>query len=315
TTRRGHTVTRVPCEPRVLLDATAVPPDRGGVGRYVDSLVAALDTAGTRLAVACQPGDAGHYEQLAPHATVVAAGAAVGSRPVRLGWEQTVLPRLANKLGADVVHSPHYNMPLAHRGASVVTLHDATFFTMPELHGPLKARFFRAWTRVSLRQANACVVPSRATAHELSTAGGSARSTGDTATVTPVAHGVDTERFHPPTRAETAAVRESLHIGDNGYVAFLGALEPRKNVPTLIRGFVAAVADMPAPPALVLAGPSGWDPGVDDVVDSVPSHILVSRVGYLPSEQLAGFLGGADVVAYHSLGGGVGLPVLEHLPC
>src|SRR5699024_12327608 len=136
--------------------------------------------AGTRLAVACQPGDAGHSEQLAPHATVVAAGAAVGSRPVRLGWEQTVLPRLANKLGADVVHSPHYTMPLAHRGASVVTLHDATFFTMPELHGPLKARSFRACTRLSLRRAQACGGPRRAAAREQATGRHGARAARET---------------------------------------------------------------------------------------------------------------------------------------
>ncbi|NUT54148.1 MAG: glycosyltransferase family 1 protein, partial [Saccharothrix sp.] len=42
----------------MLIDATAVPADRGGVGRYVDSLVAALDADGARLSVVCQPRDA-----------------------------------------------------------------------------------------------------------------------------------------------------------------------------------------------------------------------------------------------------------------
>ena len=37
--------------PRVLVDATAVPADRGGVGRYVDGLIEALDAAGANLAV------------------------------------------------------------------------------------------------------------------------------------------------------------------------------------------------------------------------------------------------------------------------
>ena len=44
--------------PRVLLDATAVPSDRGGVGRYVDGLVGALSAAGQDLVVVCQRSDA-----------------------------------------------------------------------------------------------------------------------------------------------------------------------------------------------------------------------------------------------------------------
>ncbi len=35
------------------------------------------------------------------------------------------------------------------------------------------------------------------------------------------------------------------------------------------------------------------------------------RTGYLPFDTLAGFLGGAELVAYPSLGEGFGLPVLE----
>ncbi len=55
-TRAGRRLPSVfHAEPSVLIDATAVPADRGGVGRYVDSLVTALDTQGARLCVVCQP--------------------------------------------------------------------------------------------------------------------------------------------------------------------------------------------------------------------------------------------------------------------
>ena len=62
-TRRSPPYALLACrrEPSVLIDATAVPADRGGVGRYVDSLVAALDAAGARLTVVCQPRDAALY--------------------------------------------------------------------------------------------------------------------------------------------------------------------------------------------------------------------------------------------------------------
>lgn len=297
-------------EPSVLIDATAVPTDRGGVGRYVDSLVAALDAEGAKISVVCQPRDAELYARLAPHSRVIAAADAVATRTARLTWEQTSLPRLAARLGVGVVHSPHYTVPLASRAASVVTLHDATFFTDPVLHSSVKARFFRAWTRASLRRAALCVVPSRATADELTRVAGADRRMLHIAQ-----HGVDTERFHPPTPEEVAAVRRTLSLGDAPYVAFLGALEPRKNVPALIRGFAQACRGRAHPPTLVLAGQPGWDSQVERALDAVPHRIRVIRAGYLPFGQLAGFLGGADVVAYPSLGEGFGLPVLEAMAC
>ncbi|MEU6643752.1 glycosyltransferase family 1 protein [Saccharomonospora sp. NPDC046836] len=290
----------------MLIDATAVPADRGGVGRYVDSLVAALDRDGAAITVVCQPRDEQLFAQLAPASRVVRTAETIATRTARLTWEQTTLPRLARRLGVDVVHSPHYTMPLASRAASVVTLHDATFFTDALLHSSVKARFFRAWTTTALRRASLCVVPSAATAEEL------ARVTrGRRADLEIIQHGVDTERFHPPSPEEIRAARDAVGLGNMPYVAFLGALEPRKNVPALIRGFALAVADQPDPPALVLAGQPGWDRQVENALDAVPHRLRVIRAGYLPFETLAGFLGGAELVAYPSLGEGFGLPVLE----
>ena len=99
------------------------------------------------------------------------------------------------------------------------------------------------------------------------------------------------------------------------YVAFLGALEPRKNIPALIAGFTEACQGRADPPALVLAGQPGWDPGVELALHAVPHRLRVIRAGYLPLAELAGFLGGAELVAYPSLGEGFGLPLLEAMSC
>lgn len=290
----------------MLIDATAVPADRGGVGRYVDSLVAALDADGARLSVVCQPRDGDLYTSLAPSSRIIVASESVAARTARLTWEQTALPRMIRRLGVDVIHSPHYTTPLVNPAASVVTLHDATFFTDPMLHSSVKGRFFRAWTRASLARASLCIVPSRATATELTRV-----AAADRRVLQVAQHGVDTERFHPPSPTEIAEVRATLGIGAQPYVAFLGALEPRKNVPALIRGFARACQGRTDPPALVLAGQPGWDTQIERALDAVPHRIRVIRAGYLPFEQLSGFLGGALVVAYPSLGEGFGLPVLE----
>lgn len=306
----GNTLRRVSSDPRVLIDATAVPADRGGVGRYVDALVAALDSDGARLSVACQGRDAALYSRLAPSSRILAATESVATRTGRLAWEQTKLPLLVRKLGVDVVHSPHYTTPLASPAAAVVTLHDATFFTDAVLHSSVKARFFRGWTRVSLNKGTVCVVPSLATANELVRVAGA-----DYRRLMVVPHGVDTERFHPPSENEMRVIRADLALGGMPYVAFLGSLEPRKNVPALIRGFASACQGRSEPPALVLAGQPGWDGQVERALDAVSHRYRVIRAGYLDYEKLAGFLGGATLVAYPSLGEGFGLPVLEAMAC
>jgi glycosyltransferase involved in cell wall biosynthesis len=268
--------------------------------------VAALDAAGTRLSVVCQPRDAQLYHGLAPRSRIVPAAESVATRTARLTWEQTTLPRLVRRLGVDVLHSPHYTAPFAVPAASVVTLHDATFFTDAVLHSSVKARFFRAWTRASLRRAELCVVPSHATAAELVRV-----AAADPRVLHIAPHGVDTDWLHPPSTDQTQVIRDGLGLGDTEYVAFLGALEPRKNVPALIRGFAQACRGRANPPALVLAGQPGWDGQVERALDAVPKRLRVIRAGYLPFDWLSGFLGGSMLVAYPSLGEGFGLPVLE----
>ncbi|CAL8972120.1 glycosyltransferase family 1 protein [Cellulomonas sp. 73-145] len=295
---------------RVLVDATAIPPDRGGVGRYVEELLRALDALDVSLAAVVQPRDGERLAAAVPGAEIVVAPGAVARRPARMAWEQLGLPRVARRWRADVLHSPHYTMPVAAGVPVVVTLHDATFFSHPSLHSAVKGRFFRTATRWAVRHAAALVVPSAATGREVRRYAG-----GEVARFHVAHHGVDTAVFHPTDAVERDRVRATLDIADQPYVAFLGTLEPRKNVPALVRGWVAAVAGWQEPPALVLAGGPGWDEGVEPALAAVPDELTVRRPGYLPLADLAGFLGGAQVVAYPSLGEGFGLPVLEAMAC
>ncbi|MBC7638721.1 MAG: glycosyltransferase family 4 protein, partial [Rhodoferax sp.] len=295
---------------RVLVDASAVPADRGGVGRYVDGLIAALDVAGADLAIACQRADAERYGRLAPSARVVAGPAAVSHRPARLAWGQTGLPLVAQQVNADVVHSPHYTMPLRSGRPVVVTIHDVTFFTESDLHTSVKGTFYRSATRTALRRAARCIVPSKATRDELVRV-----LEADPALLDVAYHGVDATMFRVPDPAEVERVQGRLGLHGTPYVAFLGVLEPRKNVPNLVRGWVEAGKDRENPPALVLAGGTGFDEQVDAADALVPSHLRVVRPGYLRFADLPGFLGGAVVVAYPSHGEGFGLPVLESMAC
>jgi glycosyltransferase involved in cell wall biosynthesis len=296
--------------PRVLVDATAVPSDRGGVGRYVDGLITALGALAADLVVVCQRVDAERYAKLSPLAEVVSGPAAIAHRPARLAWEQTGLPLVAQQVRADVLHAPYYTIPLHSQQPCVVTIHDVTFFSEPDLHRAVKGGFYRSAIRTSLRRATRCVVPSKATRDELIRL-----LDADPAKIDVAYHGVDTGRFRPPTEAEVRRVSARLGLHGRPYIGFLGELARRKNVPNLVRGYVRAVADLPEPPALVLAGSDGWDDEVDLAVTEVPQNVRVIRPGYLRFADLPGFLGGACVVAFPSIAEGFGLPVLEAMAC
>ncbi|HEU0240299.1 MAG TPA: glycosyltransferase family 1 protein [Micromonosporaceae bacterium] len=294
----------------VLFDATSVPADRGGVGRYVDGLLGALDTMDSNLVVVAQRSDLERYTRMLPSAVVIAAPAAIAHRPARLAWEQTGLPLLATQVGARVIHSPFYTCPMRAPCPVTVTVHDATFFTEPEHYEKSRRTFFRSAIKTSLRRAARVIVPSKATRDELIRL-----LDADPTRIDVAYHGVDPESFHAPSEADKARVRARLGLGTTPYIAFLGVKEPRKNVPNLIRGWVLAAQDLPSPPALVIAGGSGHDEDIDESVAEVPANLRLLRPGYLRFADLPGYLGGALIAAYPSHGEGFGLPVLEAMAC
>jgi glycosyltransferase involved in cell wall biosynthesis len=300
-------------EPHVLVDATAIPANRGGVGRNLEFLVPALDRIGARMTVVAQPRDVDWLRAVAPNAEVISPASLPSSRPLRLAWEQVALPRIARRVGADVIFSPHYTMPLAAHVPVVVALYDAIFFSHPELHSRLKRIFFRFWIRRSLGRAAACVAPSEATRSELLRL---LQPRHDRIRVALL--GVDQATFHRPTAAEAQSAAEL--IGTDKWIAFLGTLEPRKNVANLVRAFgIVAVHDAVARrfPRLVLAlaGGRGWDQELDGVISESPVRDRVIRLGFVPDEVLAGVLGSSLATAYPSYGEGFGFPVLEAMAC
>jgi glycosyltransferase involved in cell wall biosynthesis len=245
-----------------------------------------------------------------PSAQIVAGPASLTNRTARIAWEQTGLPLIAEHVGARVIHAPNYSVPLRPGRPVVTTIHDATFFSEPDLYPPTRGAFYRAAIRSAVKRSTRCIVPSKATRDEL------VRLVDADPTRIDVAyHGVDHQVFHPPTEAEAARISARLGLRGQEYIAFLGAFEPRKNVPSLIRGWVSAVEGTENPPALVIAGGAGWDDEIEAAVAEVPQGLRVIRPGYLRIADLAAFLGGALVVAYPSHGEGFGLPVLEAMAC
>jgi glycosyltransferase involved in cell wall biosynthesis len=119
--------------------------------------------------------------------------------------------------------------------------------------------------------------------------------------------------LRPAPTERVAELRRRLGL-DGPYLLGLGTVEPRKDLPTLVRAFAALAAELPH--RLVLAGLAGWGAGelaAAVAASGVADRILVS--GYVPEADKAALLSGADVFAYPSRYEGFGLPVLEAMAC
>ncbi|MGH9092103.1 MAG: glycosyltransferase family 4 protein, partial [Acidimicrobiales bacterium] len=238
--------------------------------------------------------------------------AAPSARPLRLAWEQVLLPGVVRRAAAEVHHGPHYTMPRRAPVPVVVTVHDCTFFDHPEWHERSKVLVFRRAIRVAARRAAAVVCVSRTTAERLQ----DLVAVRGPVVVAP--HGVDHERFGPeePWPGADAAALHALGLPPGRpFLVHVGTLEPRKDVPGLVRAFDRLAPGHPDL-LLVLAGHRGW--GTEAVARAVaasPHRDRVVRTGYVPDPAVPALLRRAAAVAYPSLEEGYGLPALEALAC
>lgn len=302
-----------PSSKSVLLDLTGIPDNYGGVGRYLESLVEALLRVGfDAFVVVCKQTHVERLRERLSDISVVAAPRFVNRVPLRLLWEQLGLPSMARRLGVGAIHSPHYTLPIFTRLKRAVTLHDATFFSHPEMHVRHKVYFFRTWSRLAWRMADVVFVPSTASARLLRDALGTREKP-----IFVAKHGVDERTFHPATEAEKSAFRETWSLQDRRVVSFLGTIEPRKNVPELMAAFkmLVAEAEGTADLTLVLSGDMGWDNQVLALRDKLGISDRLILTGYLDRESLRSLLSTSEVVVYPSEAEGFGLPVLEAMAC
>lgn len=292
-------------------------PSPGGVGRYTAQLASLLaEVSGDEVvAFVARHGRPPVTAAMARFGVTAAPAILALPRPILYeAWHRFGWPPLA--LGAlDVVHAPSVAVPPRGPVPLVVTVHDAAPALFPESFPRRGLRFHRMGLAAAAGRADVVITVSEAAAGEIT-----AHTAIPAQRIRVVPNGVDPVAVDPEVGA---AARRRLGVGDRPYVLWVGSLEPRKNVRTLVaalavlarqgRGVGPEEGNGPAGrPRLVLAGYPGWlAEGLIDAGDRTALGDDLVQLGRLAEADLWALYAGATVFAFPSRHEGFGYPVLE----
>ncbi len=235
------------------------------------------------------------------------------SKPLsRVVWEQLKLPSLLREKHIDVFHSPANVLPemLPRHCAGVVTLHDLAFLRFPQVLTRSKRVYHRTFTMRSLQHATMIIANSNSTKQD------AIDLVGIPANRIQTVYPCIDERFSNVVHDEDIQTFRQTQGLTEGYLLYLGTLEPRKNITTLIEAYAQLRTIYRREEKLVLAGGRGWL--YDSIFERVQKLGLEAEVifpGFVSDAQQTMWYRAASVFVYPSLYEGFGIPVAEALAC
>jgi glycosyltransferase involved in cell wall biosynthesis len=227
-------------------------------------------------------------------------------------WSLLALPLATLSDRVDIVHvqytvSPFFSMPV------VTTVHDISFKLFPELFSR-KDRILLNWSvPASIRRACRIIGVSENTRRDILA---SYRRTPPAKVLAiPLAAGPQYQPLSTDASNDARSLLEKQYGLAGPFVLAVGVLQPRKNLPMLVKAFRAAKRVARCPHRLVVVGKSGWlTQDIETALASTTEDDVI-RTGYVPDEHLPAFYGCADLMCYPSLYEGFGLPPLEAMSC
>jgi glycosyltransferase involved in cell wall biosynthesis len=297
---------------RVGLDGYPLCEPLTGVGHYTFELARALarnypaDQFELIAPFAFHPSVTSHFEsKQIPNLNLVS----LGLKNVRGRWWSFYLPCYLKRASLDLFHGTNYELPLWNRRRTVLTVHDLSSLLYPELHRRQLARRMRLRLPLAVKLAKSIITPTEAIKRELC-----ARLRVKPAKVTAI-NEAPRESFRPLPPEESSLVRKRLGIKDD-FLLFVGTLEPRKNVVTLLQAYAQIIRETSLRPQLVLAGAEGWS--MDRMFAAIADENIREKAcltGFLNDHELRALYSSCRAFIYPSLYEGFGLPPLEAIAC
>ncbi|MBV9789590.1 MAG: glycosyltransferase family 4 protein [Chloroflexi bacterium] len=292
---------------RIAIDARLNAYRTGGIPQYTRQLLRAMaEIAPEQRFVALN-----HRKAAAPIAQATNIAQRYVWTPPHHRWEQIALPLELASVRADVFHFPDFIPLFRLRRPTAITIHDLAFMRYPEILDAAARRYY-GQIHQAVARADAIIAVSESTRRDIA----------ELLDIDPervdVVREAAAPQFQPLALPPDAERRINGHVlRRDRFALFVGTLEPRKNLPTLLRA-LHQLAEQPHddPPTLVIAGPRGWlDDDIAKLVAELRLTDIAQFIGGVETDDLIWLYNACRVYLHPELYSGFGLPILEAMQC
>jgi len=299
---------------RIAIDLTPVPKQMTGVGKYAQGLVKSLAEYDRKnhYWIFIKGNQYQDFDPNKDNFHIIHLSNILYNIPIRILWEQLVLPLYLYRKKIDILHSIHYTTPLITSCKCVITFHDMTFYLFPEKHTHVKRAFFHSFIPLSIKKATRLIAVSENTKSDIQE-----RFDISLPKIDVIYETIDSI-YHTLRDIDAILhIKKKYEIQDK-FILYVGTLEPRKNVLRLIQAYNRLILENKINHQLVIAGKKGWSyQEIFNMVERLDSNVkkMVIFTGYVPEEELPLLYNAADLFVYPSLYEGFGIPPLEAMAC
>jgi glycosyltransferase involved in cell wall biosynthesis len=231
-------------------------------------------------------------------------------RPIRILWDQALLPAILLKDKIDIFHAPCYVAPVLASVPSVVTIPDLISLLFPNMTTKRNHYHYKLLLPTVVKKARRIITVSQNSKEDLIRVLG---VNGDKVDV--IANGIH-ESFKKITNdRQLTRVKEKYNLPQK-IILYVGNLEPKKNIEGIIEAFSRLIKAGQIEHTLVIAGKKGWlYDGIFKIVAEQELHQNIRFLGYVPRGDLPALYNLAELFVFPSFYEGFGIPPLEAMAC
>lgn len=228
----------------------------------------------------------------------------------RLFREHLLMAYYYKKERLDIIHNPKSAISLLKPCKTVTTIFDLIPVTNPETEKWMARAYWKVQIPIAARYADFVITSSEFAKKEIINRYG---TRGDRIKVIPISYNSNCRPIEPGP--ETEAVKKRYSIPDK-YILYVGTIQPRKNISTLIKAYSSLAKSGRITHKLVITGRKGWlyDP-LFELIKNEGMEEKAIFTGFVPDEELPYIYNRADIFVYLSLFEGFGIPPLEAMAC
>ncbi|MBW6441305.1 glycosyltransferase family 4 protein [Patescibacteria group bacterium] len=230
-------------------------------------------------------------------------------------WTQYGLAREIIKNPVDVFFTAVHTIPMikSSRTKFVAMIHGLEYRYSKNYKNPINRFKIERPIKYAVKNSDKIIAPSQATKDEILK-----RDWGVSEENIDVVYEGVSDFFYKRDENEIEKVREKYEIGNDFYLFFISTIQPRKNLPNLIRAFSQFLRENPEHKntKLLVAGKKGWD--CEESLEAPIKYGIEENVKFLgrvPTEDLPGLFSGSRGYTNVSFEEGFGLPLLESMAC